>query len=87
MIGSTIGHKYFYTIKACRERKSGVLVRKTNAWYIFDNGDYVPSSSLLFERGDDLETITTIAEGIKKVMPPGEGFLAPFRNTNYTKKE
>ena len=61
-----IGKKYFYDKNG--KIKSGILQRKTKAFYIFDNGNYIEGYKTLFETEAEAETMTETANKIVKAM-------------------
>lgn len=46
--------------------KSGILLKETKAFYIFDNGDYIERYKTLFETEAETETITETTNRIVK---------------------
>ena len=46
--------------------KSGILLKETKAFYIFDNGDYIERYKTLFETEAEAETITETTNRIVK---------------------
>ena len=61
-----INKKYFYEKHG--KIKSGILLKETRAFYIFDNGDYIERYKTLFETEAEAEAITEMANKIVKAM-------------------
>ena len=59
-----INKKYYY--EKYGKIKSGILLKETKAFYIFDNGDYIEGYKTLFETEAEAETITETANKIVK---------------------
>ena len=54
-----IGNKYYYQTRGGTIKHS-TLVRKTGAWLIFENGDWIPRFSPLYETCEQLEYINNL---------------------------
>lgn len=58
-----LGKQYYYSTPGGTV-KQGVLVRKTPAWNIFDNGDWIKSFSPLYETKEQLENINKLVHAM-----------------------